>query len=197
MADSSLSIESGESIFIENGNSAWSLIMQSGVGYQCTVGISVSEFLQNVMCLSEDRIATIESVLIDGMPVDSPDETILPDGCRLALAAGLPGAAGLAMKINSGFKALRPGITYRQNDIRDPRPGRITLLLYALVLPTLAPGVLRHGVYATRDQLLRYSRFAPDDTCQYEGRTLSVHELQNCLARQNDGKMYMLTVISS
>lgn len=179
---------------IERGNESWKLIMQSGVGFQCTVGTPVNEFLRREFDLSPEGLKSIEAVLIDGMTVDDPEVAILPDRCRLALAAGLPGAAGLAMRVNSGVKGLRSGITYLRDDKPDPRPGTITLLLYALVLPVIAGGVLRHGVLATIEQIRRYAQFAPGDRCRSARGVSTIGEWLAANATQPDSEVFELVV---
>lgn len=181
-------------IVINHAPESWRLIMQSGVGFACTVGVPIREFLSRQLDVADDAMAKIESILIDGMPVDDPDRTILPDACRLALAAGLPGAAGLAMRMDSGVKALRPGITYLREDETNPRPGEITLLLYALVLPLLADRILRNGIKVTLDQIKRYSAFSPDAPCVVGECEFPISEFieKNATCSKND--CYILEV---
>ena len=140
---------------------SWGLILQSGVRVPCTVGIPLSLLLRRELQLSEELLWPVETLLLDGSPVDEPDTAIVPDGARLALAAGLPGIAGLAMKSGSAVRALRGSITRKNQDAPvGPTPGSIILSLYSLVLPILAPHFLKRGVIVSVEQLRRYSRFA-------------------------------------
>ena len=141
--------------------------MQSGVGIRATVGLPLADFLTEELQLSEDDQSFIDALVLDGMPVDDPSVAIVPDGARLALAAGLPGIAGLAMKKNSAVKALRNTITHAGSTVAAPAPGRITLALYSLVLPRLAAHFLRRGVVINPAQFTRYARFSPDAFCLY------------------------------
>jgi len=152
-------------LHLSQAGSAWSLLLQSGVRIACTVGIPLHLLLRQELGLAEDQLRPVDALILDGMPVDDPEKTIVPDGARLALAAGLPGIAGLAMKQGSAVRALRSGITHASGGEAAPCPGAICLSLYSLTLPLLAGHFLRRGVMVEVAQILRYVHFAPDDRC--------------------------------
>lgn len=175
-----------------NPAESWNLILQSGVGIDCTVNTPLRSVLREDFSLTDEQLAPIDCFLLDGMPVDEPEQALVAEGSRLALAAGLPGIVGLALKRNSGVKALRAGISHPMNAgasgedsdglngavaadtaentrQRGPGRGRIILALYSLALPQLAPHFLRMGIYASPAQVLRYSRFAPESPCRCNG----------------------------
>lgn len=164
-------------IFIDQAGAPWKLIMQSGVGLRRTIGLPMTEFLSDQLELSHEQLALADALVLDGMPVDDPKTAIVPDGARLALAAGLPGIAGLAMKSNSAVKVLRATITHLKQEEANPRPGRILLSLYSLVLPLLAAHFLSRGVLIKADQFRRYARFSPDDLCLFESQSLKASDL--------------------
>lgn len=170
------------SLHIPHANPAWGLILQSGGSIACTVGISLAALLRTELGLGEDQLRPVDAFLLDGMPVDEPETTVVPDGARIALAAGLPGIAGLALKSGSAVRALRAGITHRENELPHPRPGTILLSLYSLVLPLLAGHFLQRGVTVDAAQILRYARFAPDDPCRFRDETLFARDLARALA---------------
>ena len=134
---------------VENASQGFSLLLQSGVEISCTVNLPLMQLLQQEFKLSQGQIDALDVFLLDGKPVDSPKETIVPDGSRLALAAGLPGIAGLAMKSNSAVKGLRPGITHGVLDATgtpsSPAHGSMELVLYSLALKNLAGHFLASG----------------------------------------------------
>ncbi|MDL2307885.1 hypothetical protein LJC48_07710 [Desulfovibrio sp. OttesenSCG-928-C06] len=167
------------SVMIPNAGTAWQLIMQSGVLVPCTVGVSLDEVLRVGLELSEEQLAPVDALLLDGMPVDEPEKTIVPDKARLALASALPGIAGLAMKKGSAVRGLRSGITHSTDELPHPRPGWICLSLYSLTLPQLAGHFLERGVFVETAQLLRYARLAPDDLCVLNGKTMQTSSLAN------------------
>ena len=184
-------------VHIPNANPAWRLLLQSGVGVACTVGIPFARLLRDELGLSDEQLRPVDALLLDGMPVDEPETAIVPDGARIALAAGLPGIAGLAMKSGSAVRALRSGITHTGGDAPRPRPGTILLSLYSLVLPLLGGHMLQRGVLVEPSQLVRYARFAPDDRAELNdgtGRVLSMPELEQTVAAWPENTMLRLTV---
>jgi len=179
---------------ILEANPAWGLILQSGVTVACTVGVTLTTLLREGLGLSEEQLRPVDALLLDGMPVDEPKSVVVPDGARLALAAGLPGIAGLAMKSGSAVKALRSGITHTGLGEPDPRPGTIVLSLYSLVLPLLASHFLQRGIVVEAVQLLRYARFAPDDQCVLGKKALRVKDLLPLLAKTPSNARFLLTI---
>lgn len=165
------------SLYMPGAGSSWKLIMQSGVGIACLTGITLSRFLKDELGLNEKQLSLIDSTLLDGMPVDNPAQTYVPDLSRLALAAGLPGIAGLAMKMDSQVKGLRSSITHHAEVVMTPRPGHVFLSLYSLVLPKLAEHFLKRGVLVNRDQLLRYGQMWPETNCLFKDKAYTISEL--------------------
>jgi len=179
---------------IPEANHAWGLILQSGATVTCTVGIALTTLLRDGLGLSEEQLKPVDALLLDGMPVDEPKNVVVPDGARLALAAGLPGIAGLAMKSGSAVKALRSDITHAGQEEPNPRPGTVFLSLYSLVLPLLAGHFLQRGIMVKAAQLLRYIRFAPDDQCLLDERALCAKDLLPLLAQAPPDALFLLTI---
>lgn len=177
-------------LHLENANPSWKLLLQAGVGFPCTVGISMSDLVSEELELTKEQFAIVEALVLDGMPVDDPDAAIVPDGARVALAAGLPGIAGLSMKKDSAVKVLRATITHIKDETPDPRPGHIVLALYSLVLPVLAEHFLSRGILVEAKQLRRYLQFAPEDTCVADSKTVGIGDF---LDRHPDEDLFLLT----
>lgn len=182
-------------LHIPQADPAWKLIMQSGAAIKCTVGIRLDLMLRREFGLSEEQIAPVDSIILDGMPVDEPEHTVVPGFSRLALASGLPGITGLSMKKGSAVRGLRSGITYSRAIDEMPAPGEITLSLYSLTLPQLAGHFLRRGVCAGPEQIKRYSRFAPEDHVLLDGTPLQAKDLESSLAGFPAGSRIELTAL--
>lgn len=180
---------------IPQADPAWKLIMQSGAVIKCTVGIRLDLMLRREFGLSDEQIAPVDSIILDGMPVDEPENTVVPGFSRLALASGLPGIAGLSMKKGSAVRGLRSGITYSRTIDEMPVPGEITLSLYSLTLPQLAGHFLARGVWIDPEQLKRYCRFAPEDDVLLDGTPLQAKDLQYSLAGFPAGPRIELTAL--
>ncbi|GFM35805.1 hypothetical protein [Desulfovibrio psychrotolerans] len=132
------------------GMNHWAGIMQHGVVVESPVGGTVRYVLETGFDFAhgyvEDRIKT---VFIDGMPVDNIDTAVVHDGARMGLAAALPGAAGIAMRRNSPYAALRGDITRGAEAEEEIVPGHITLLLFNLIMVEKGAQFLSQGVQTT------------------------------------------------
>lgn len=104
----------------------------------------------------------MEAIFVDGCPVDDIDTALIHDGARLSLATALPGAAGIAMRRNSPYAALRGAITHGARGEPDQgdgeasadrsvpavREGVVHLRLFNLVMREHAERMLAAGVDA-------------------------------------------------
>ena len=192
-----MSLTAPATLHIPNAGSGWGLLMQSGVGIACTVGISLKDLLHSELDLTAEQMRCIDVMLLEGKPVDAPELTLVPDGARLALAAGLPGIAGLAMKSGSAVRGLRPGITHADSAAtaapQPAGPGHIELALFSLALPLLAGHFLARGVTLSVVNLSRYVRLATNDSCIFNGDMVSVAELAQRLAGMSGEQSVKIT----
>ncbi|MDR1395834.1 MAG: hypothetical protein LBK52_06680 [Deltaproteobacteria bacterium] len=178
---------------IEPAGQAWKLIFQSGVLVDCQVDQSLSDLLTLDFGLSQEDISGIEALILDGNAVDDSQTALIQDQARLALAAGLPGVAGLAMKKGSALKGLRNSITQKEEPIPEKsRPGRICLALYSLVLDRLGGKFLRRGIWVTAKQIRRYAPFSPDDQVREGEAVWTMAEFLEEI-EHNPRELYFLT----
>ncbi len=202
MTDNTFSSERTHALRLDQASPAWGLIMQAGVGLDCTIGVPLSTLLQNELGLSPEQIGRLDVTLLDGQPVDDRNKALVENGSRLALAAGLPGIAGLAMKSGSAVRALRGGITHRATAATgaagippSPRPGRITLALFSLALSMLAAHFLARGVLASPMQIIRYAALSPNDPCSLNDEDLVARDLTARLAAWPKNAELSLTAV--
>lgn len=182
-------------VHLPNASASWKLIMQSGAGLSVTVGLTLSSFIAAELKLTERDQLVIEALVLDGMPVDDPAAAVINNGSRLALAAGLPGIAGLAMKKNSAVRGLRGAITHKGSGEVKPGAGRVTLFLYSLTLPALGGHFLKKGIFVTPAQFKRYARFAPENICRLGSRHLTVSDFTKELSLDETPDELFLTAI--
>ena len=171
------------------------LVMQSGVLLECTTGISLEAMLLGEFRLDAAQRKAIDVFFLNGMPVDNPAEAIVTTGSRLAIAAALPGLAGLAMRSGSAVAAMRAGITYRgeESDAIQPAQGYITLTLFSLALPLLAPVFFRRGVLVQARKLVPYMRPALVQTVQVDGQEQDFTQCAALLAALPEAALVRLT----
>ena len=146
------------------------LILQSGVLLPCRTGICLHTLFARDLAVPPEVLERITVFFLDGKPVDNLETAFAYEGCRIALAAGLPGAAGLAMRLSSPLAGLRPGITYLDKTHEAVKEhSYITLALFSLSMPMLAPHFLAQGVYVTPAQLVQYVSPESRAHCTFTG----------------------------
>lgn len=174
------------------------LVMQAGVTMACTTGIPFLQLLREELAIPAAGLSRIDVFLLNGKPVDTPENTPVWSGSRIALAAGLPGIAGLAMKSGSAVRALRPGITHGDSDTSAaplPGPGVIEIALFSLALPLLAPHFLQRGVLLVKEKLLPHVRPALANEWLLNERALDCASFIKELASLPDGTPLLLTAV--
>lgn len=155
MAAQDLSVPGSPILELTRLDGEWPILLVGGVTIKCRVGIPIKELLEEEFGLDEETVERgIETLFLNGKPVDDLAATIMPDGGRLALAAGLPGIAGLAMKRGSAVRGLRPGLTITEKQTATPAEGQITMALFSLLLPALSGHFLKRGVWIKVEQAL-------------------------------------------
>ena len=97
----------------------------------------------------------IQTVFLDGSPVDDIDADFARPGSTLALAGALPGVAGIAMRRGSPVGVFREGITHHaaQGLPASSKSLRLTLKLFNSVAVECLGRVLARGVLVRSGRL--------------------------------------------
>ncbi|MGL1931608.1 MAG: hypothetical protein OCC45_07580 [Desulfotalea sp.] len=83
-------------------------LLQHGVIMPSKTGISVEKFLQNISVFSQEYIKSeLETIFLDGEPLDELETEFNKPHHTLALSAIMPGLAGAIMRKNSIHAPLR------------------------------------------------------------------------------------------
>lgn len=166
------------SLYVPGAGEGLGLLLQAGALVDCRVWIPLSELLEKELAIDASSLAQIDVFFLDGKPVDDPENALVPDGSRLALAGGLPGIAGLAMRRGSALAGLRPGITFIQEDAgpREPAPGRLEIALFSLALRLVSGHLLQRGILVNAGRLLPYLRPALMRSLSVDGREMGLDE---------------------
>jgi len=95
----------------------------------------------------ERRITTI---FLDGRPVDAVGSARIRENSTLALSAAMPGLAGAILRRGGALAPLRTNMPCEDGEGEAlERDGVITVKLFNLLTPELAPGFLRRGILLT------------------------------------------------
>lgn len=147
------------------------LLLQQGVGIRRRVGCSVAVFLRGELGVRQEAIGRIQSIILDGKPVDDIDTALVRDGSTLALSAAMPGLVGATLRRGGAYSSLRSSITHHETQMTCARAeGRVTLKLFNLLMAELGPGLLQEGVLVRVRDLLDLLAALPADTLQDDGR---------------------------
>jgi hypothetical protein len=140
------------------------LILQSGFFLKIQVGCSLKTFLMGEIGLSPEFIEDkIQTIFLDGQPVDDLDSAIIKDGSSLALSSAMPGLVGAAMRRGGFYGALRSSITYREEGKPEiVHEGTIQMKLYNLLMADLGPLFFRKGIYVPSSFLYDFLSTQPE-----------------------------------
>jgi hypothetical protein len=125
----------------------------------------IRELLHDSLGLTDEYIETrIQTVFLDGKPVDDIDGALIRDGSTLALAPAMPGLMGAMLRRGGFYAPMRSGITHRGDaGAQGLGQGRITVKLFGMALRELGPQVLERGIEVDAGDLAQIVRELPGD----------------------------------
>lgn len=92
---------------------AFKALLQGGIGIPDGTGTSVREFLQRTLGIDPAYVEEqLQTVFLDGHPVDDFDRARVRPGAVLALSGAMPGLAGATMRRGGYYARMREGITH-------------------------------------------------------------------------------------
>ncbi len=182
--------------------SVFSPLLQHGFSVITTEGTNIKEFLCYHLGFSPEYLnERIQSILLNGKPVDNPDRATLEDGSTLALSASMPGLVGATLRRESILASFRSTITHKEkNKTKDGRPARVTLKLFNLVMKESGPHLLKQGIIVEKDELIGLLKNQPSsfwEGCKeiyLNGENIIPDELLEKI--ESEGEWIFLQVIS-
>jgi hypothetical protein len=149
---------------------AASSLFQEGVGLPATAGDSVRRTLTEAAGVPADYLESrVQTVFLDGHPVDDLDAAAVADGSVLALSAAMPGLVGAVMRRGGFYARLRESISHHGEAAPLARGDAVLVLkVFNLLLPELVPLLLRRGVLVDPQRLTALLRAQPQavwDAC--------------------------------
>ena len=123
-------------------------LFRTGVGVAVRVGRTLNDLLCGQFELDESYVdRRITTIFLDGKPVDAVGTARIREGSVVALSAAMPGLAGAILRRGSALASLRANVTCEDGGSEDlERDGVITVKLFNLLAPELAPEFLRRGI---------------------------------------------------
>jgi len=126
---------------------------------------SIRTILCRYLGLDPDYLeGRIQTIFLNGKPVDDLDAAMVGNGDTLALSAAMPGLVGATMRRGGYFAGLRANISHREPD-RAAAGGEclVALKLFNLLTAELGPFFLEQGVWVKAPVLEFFLHHQPED----------------------------------
>jgi hypothetical protein len=140
-------------------------LLQKGFALGVLAGCPIGVFLRDGLGLTDEYIeARIQTVFLDGKPVDDIDTALVRDGATLALAPAMPGLMGAMLRRGGYYAPMRSGITHHSDAVpQGIGQGRIVMKLFGMALRELGPKLLERGIGVDAGDLAQIVRELPGD----------------------------------
>ena len=145
-------------------------IFRQGVRLEILIGSSIRQIIVDQLGIAEDYLENrIQTLFLNGKPVDDVDAVKVSDGSILALSAALPGLAGATFRKGGKYAAFRQQTTLGDDSpVPFPRKGRMILKLFNQVSEEQGPVVLTRGIGIGGGDLLDVIRKAQEQSLLQE-----------------------------
>lgn len=176
-------------------------LLVAGVWVECRMGCSIRELLCRQLGVDSDYLDNvIQTVFLDGKPVDDVDNAYVEPGSTLALSAAMPGLVGATLRkggLLAGFRhsisheGSRNGVSERQSN------GRINVKLFNLVTKELGSLFLARGVIlqssAVRELVMPAGIVPPSvEEIAVDGSWISPEKLSDYLAGDGEWEVQFI-----
>ena len=134
------------------------------------------------MGIAEDYLENrVQTLFLNGKPVDDVDAMKVSDGSTLALSAAMPGLAGATLRKGGKYAAFRQQISLGSDSpVPVLRKGRMILKLFNQVTEEQGPAVLTKGIGISGGDLLDVIRKAQDQSLLQEILKAGSKRQRNC-----------------
>ncbi len=123
-------------------------LLERGFSLNIKASLSIRELLCDQLGISEKYVdRRIQTIFLDGKPVDNVDTAWVENGSRLALSAAMPGLVGATFRKGGFYASLRDTISYKKTENSITKgAGKIILKLFNMVAKELGPEFLEKGI---------------------------------------------------
>lgn len=143
------------------------LLLQQGFMLKALVGCSIKSFLTKEIGISPDTLERIQTIFLDGKPVDDLDTATIKDGSSLALSAAMPGLVGATLRRGGAYASFRNTITYHEAGAQCiTGEGFVQLKLFNVLMDELGPDFLRKGILVKSSDLIDFLKGQSPDFWQ-------------------------------
>jgi hypothetical protein len=149
-------------------------LIEHGFKLKIKAGLSIRELFCDHLGISDDYFDNrIQTLFLDGKPVDNVDTTRVYDGARIALSAAMPGLVGATFRKGGRYASFRGTISYSEAKNASVRgQGEITLKFFNMIAKELGPAFLQKGIIIEEK---RFQDFALRNSEDLKADCNSVH----------------------
>ena len=160
-------------------------LLQKGFMIKAHLGCSIKSLLCQQLDLSPEYLKKrVQTIFLDGKPVDDVDSTIVNEGSTLALSAAMPGLVGAIFRRGSRYAHMRSQIS-RGERIKSSsvKEAMVSLKLFNILLRELGPAFLNRGIWVKgkdlEDLFKRQSTdfWAGCKVAKVDGEKVDLHKL--------------------
>jgi hypothetical protein len=128
-------------------------LTERGFKLQIKTRLTIRELLCQHLSISADYVDNrIQTIFLDGKPVDDVDTASVENGSKLALSAAMPGLVGITLRKGGFYAAFRERISYTKTENSTFKGvGEISLKLFNMVAKELGPELLSMGILVEGD----------------------------------------------
>jgi len=174
------------------------LLLQQGVTIRSRTGCSVAAFLTEELGAGIETIKRIQSVILDGSPVDDLESAVIKDGSVLALSAAMPGLVGATLRRGGTYSSFRSAITYHETEKECVKgEGLVQIKVFNLLMAELGPVLLQRGVVISSEDFILFATGQSQDFWQgcrritLDGKPLVTGELPDSAWLSGKGQVFL------
>ena len=149
-------------------------LLERGFRLKIEASLSIRELLCHHLGISEEYVDNrIQTIFLDGRPVDNVDTAWVENGSKLALSAAMPGLVGATFRKGGFYASLRNTISYSKTENSIFKgAGEIILKLFNMVAKELGPELLEKGIRIEGDA---FQNFVLRNTEDLKTDCISIH----------------------
>ncbi len=123
-------------------------LLQQGFVVTVETGCSIKDLLCQQMGIDENYLRDrIQTLFLNGMPVDDFEKAFIQGDATLALSGAMPGLVGAVLRSGGILAAMRNTISYSGGQTPGQQhQARVKIKLFNLILKELGPLFLANGV---------------------------------------------------
>jgi hypothetical protein len=142
--------------------SRFSTLLQSGFYLEAPQGIQLGELLFTLPGFTEEYVKSrIETIFLDGLPVDELEQQLFGEELVIALSAAMPGLAGAIFRKGGVHASLRTETAAQAVQSATATAIRIRIKLFNVIAAQRGADVLCKGCEIMTADLLKYLAYRP------------------------------------